>query len=60
MELTSMKDYKLSEIKKICLEREKDFGKYDSSCCENCPVKNFCFSHLFDLGVPSTWELEEE
>ena len=55
-----MKDYKLSEIKKICLEREKDFGKYDSSCCENCPVKNFCFSHLFDLGVPSTWELEEE
>lgn len=48
-----MKDYKLSEIKKICEKYSTDYDRF----CEKCPLHNHVCREL--EGAPATWEIDE-
>ena len=48
-----MKDYRLSEIKKICEEHHK----YSGGECKTCPIFDFCSSYWIS---PRHWEIDEK
>lgn len=45
-----MKDYKLSEIKSICIT--------NLQVCEYCPIQELCCRDLSEL-TPDQWDIEE-
>lgn len=49
-----MKDYKLSEMKQICIAHQKQ-----NRDCETCKIFKFC-AYEMTTGYPSGWEIEEE
>ena len=49
-----MKDLKLSEMKKICLEHQK-YGRD----CETCKIFKFCNYEMTTI-YPSGWKIEDE
>lgn len=49
-----MKDYKLSEIKKICEKYSTDYDRF----CEKCPLRNNVCREL--EVAPATWEIDEK
>lgn len=49
-----MKDYKLSEIKKICEEHSTDYDRL----CGKCPLRNGVCKEI--ENAPATWEIDEK
>lgn len=49
-----MKDYKLSEIKKICEKYSTDYDRF----CEKCPLGNGVCGEI--ENAPATWEIDEK
>lgn len=49
-----MKDYKLSEIKKICEEHSTDYNRL----CGECPLRNGVCNEI--ENAPATWEIDEK
>lgn len=50
-----MKDYKLSDIKRVC---EKCNDDYDSPFCNDCPLISVC-STIVQCS-PFKWDIDEE
>ena len=48
-----MKDYKLSEIKKICEKYSTDYYR----SCNKCPLGNGVCEEI--ENAPATWEIDE-
>ena len=48
-----MKDYRLSEIKKICEEHSTDYDRF----CGKCPLRNSVCKEL--ENAPATWEIDK-
>lgn len=49
-----MKDYRLSELKKICENQAmKNKGLWK---CKDCPIQDFCFGNID--GEPRDWDVE--
>ena len=46
-----MKDYRLSEIKEICIKHYVKQG-----VCAGCPIQKLCYKHLVDS--PRDWDIE--
>ena len=49
-----MKDYRLSEIKKICEEHSTDYDRL----CGECPLRNNVCKEI--ENAPATWEIDEK
>lgn len=49
-----MKDYRLSEIKKICEEYSTDYSRL----CRKCPLGNGVCKEI--ENAPATWEIDEK
>ena len=49
-----MRDLKLSEMKKICLENQKH-----GRDCETCKIFKFC-NYEMTTSYPSGWKIEDE
>lgn len=54
-----MKDYKLSEIKKICKVKVGAVDGDNDAVCKKCPIHDWCFGEL-KYCIPAGWEIEKE